>query len=271
MEFKENLTDYFKARSNGIVKILPFHVTQTKLPSDTLVSILDTMGNLSALAQGLHIPITSASSFGSSEYTIYMKVDGQNCIGFIKTGYKNLYIRDLYGGMVNIRPLCILDFYVHETCQREGHGKSLFDHVLKEENIEPHRLAYDRPSPKFLSFLRKYFNLREYYPQNNNFVVYSKYFEEEEEKNQVIKTELPPPPAMTGFMTNLYGKPSSSIASKQRRGSGVFSALGKEVVQGKNGFGSSNFSRSSTQNNFAPPLKNKRSGLVEHSQSNFHK
>ena len=69
-------------------------------------------------------------------------------------------------------PLCVLDFYVHENCQRQGVGKKLFDHMLKDQGVEPHVLAYDRPSSKLLSFLNKYFQLASYVPQNNNFVVF---------------------------------------------------------------------------------------------------
>ncbi|KAF4742693.1 Alpha-tubulin N-acetyltransferase 1, partial [Perkinsus olseni] len=36
--------------------------------------------------------------------------------------------------------------------------------------------AYDRPSPKLLSFLRKHYGLHKYMPQGNNFVVFSEYF-----------------------------------------------------------------------------------------------
>jgi alpha-tubulin N-acetyltransferase 1 len=32
--------------------------------------------------------------------------------------------------LVNIKPMCALDFYVHESCQRAGYGKQLFEHML---------------------------------------------------------------------------------------------------------------------------------------------
>mmetsp|Transcript_3029 Transcript_3029/g.2621 ORF Transcript_3029/g.2621 Transcript_3029/m.2621 type:complete len:94 (-) Transcript_3029:339-620(-) len=49
--------------------------------------------------------------------------------------------------------------------------------MLEVENIEPRKLAYDRPSHKFLSFLKKHYGLSNYIPQNNNFVVFSQYFD----------------------------------------------------------------------------------------------
>jgi alpha-tubulin N-acetyltransferase 1 len=44
-------------------------------------------------------------------------------IGFIKMGKKNLFIRDELGNIKEISPLCVLDFYVHESQQRNGYGK----------------------------------------------------------------------------------------------------------------------------------------------------
>lgn len=49
--------------------------------------------------------------------------------------------------------------------------------MLFKERTEPRKLAYDRPSPKLISFLRKHYNLVKYHPQNNNFVIYNQYFE----------------------------------------------------------------------------------------------
>ena len=56
----------------------------------------------------------------------------------------------------------MLDFYVHESCQRQGIGKALFERMLAKENAEPRKLAYDRPSAKLISFLAKHYNLKNY-------------------------------------------------------------------------------------------------------------
>ena len=34
-----------------------------------------------------------------------------------------------------VNPLCVLDFYVHESRQRTGCGKRLFEHMLKVCNM----------------------------------------------------------------------------------------------------------------------------------------
>ena len=67
-------------------------------------------------------------------------------------------------GMVNITPMCVLDFYVHESVQRRGIGLELMEAVLSSENIKASKMGYDRPSNKLLGFLRKHFGLSNYTP-----------------------------------------------------------------------------------------------------------
>ena len=75
--------------------------------------------------------------------------------------------------MKEMNPLCVLDIYTYEGCQRKGYGKEIYTAMIKAEKTEPRKLGYDRPSFKFLNFLKKYYNLEEYVPQNNNFVVFN--------------------------------------------------------------------------------------------------
>lgn len=130
--------------------------------------------------------------------------------------------------MINIRPLCILDFYVHESCQREGHGKDLYDIVLEDNKIEPKMIAIDRPSHKFLSFMKKHFNLYEYFPQTNNFVVFKEYFDAIQTENKEKRKQREEYSYNRDYY-NPYGT-SSVIGYKQRRGQGVFSALGSQML-----------------------------------------
>ena len=51
-------------------------------------------------------------------------------IGFIKVGKKCLFLLDHEGTQNEINPLCVLDFYVHESQQRQGCGLRLFKHML---------------------------------------------------------------------------------------------------------------------------------------------
>ena len=52
-------------------------------------------------------------------------------IGFIKVGKKRLFLLDHYGNQNELYPLCVLDFYVHESQQRKGCGLKLFSHMLE--------------------------------------------------------------------------------------------------------------------------------------------
>ena len=125
--------------------------------------ILDRMGNASAKAQQLPSIITTANKFYcTNDNKIFIRAQGNKCIGFLKTGKRNLFQRCGGGDIKEIKPLCVLDFYVHESIQRGGHGKALFELMLRDEGVSPAQLAYDRPSPKLLSFLAKHYGLKNY-------------------------------------------------------------------------------------------------------------
>ena len=101
--------------------------------SNPLDSIIDRMGHASSKAQKLPSVITTAGKFfNSGDNIIYMKAEGNKAIGFIKTGRRTLFQRLFSGDIKEIKPLCVLDFYVHESVQRGGQGKQLFDLMLKE-------------------------------------------------------------------------------------------------------------------------------------------
>ena len=139
-------------------------------------AVLDVFGQRSAKAQKLGAPITSfAKLSGASEQTLYMQHDGNKALGFIKVGKRRLFIHH-HGRMKEIVPLCVLDFYVHESTQRMGVGSKLFRFMLQDQRAHPSKLAYDRPSPKFIAFLRKYYSLTDFEKQNNNYVVFNQYF-----------------------------------------------------------------------------------------------
>eukprot|EP00033_Pygsuia_biforma_P001464 GCRY01001653.1.p1 GENE.GCRY01001653.1~~GCRY01001653.1.p1 ORF type:complete len:406 (+),score=61.22 GCRY01001653.1:227-1444(+) len=147
--------------------------------AEKLKFIIDTLGEKSAKAQGLPKPITTWQKLFSSSHSLYICSDcnKRQILGLIKVGVKKLFIRDSQGLNREIDPLCVLDFYVHETMQRTGVGSLLFEAMLKHEKARPDRLGYDRPSHKFLSFLKKHYNLSFYIPQMNNFVVFERYFD----------------------------------------------------------------------------------------------
>lgn len=143
-------------------------------------TIIDEMGAASSKAQKLPQIITSAERLLNSNHRLYLLRDlrapGCNVLGLIKVGEKKLFLHDEMSRMHEKTPLCVLDFYVHESCQRTGLGKLLFDYMTVVESVEPSELAIDRPSHKFLSFLGRHFGLNAPLEQANNFVVYRSFF-----------------------------------------------------------------------------------------------
>lgn len=141
------------------------------------VRVVDQMGAASASAQSLKAVITSALKFTHSHDRIYLHSSAPNRVnGLLRTGSKKLFIRDEMATIAEITPVCVLDFFVAESMQRQGVGKQLFEYMLGIEGQPPARFGYDRPSSKLLAFLGKHYALRNFVPQNNNFVVFRKYF-----------------------------------------------------------------------------------------------
>lgn len=138
--------------------------------------LLDAMGEGSRRAQGLGKAVTAGWQPLSSN-RIYVLYNHRLALGILKVGPKRLFVsQGEKEGLVEISPLCVLDFYVVEGHQRGGYGRQLFDSMLRSEVVEPQRLGYDRPSPKLIGFLRKHFGLVQYQPQANHFVVFDKYW-----------------------------------------------------------------------------------------------
>jgi len=152
-----------------------------------LCDVFDSMGKASAVAQGLKKPVTSGTPHLSGQ-RIYLLAESNLALGFLKVGPKRLFVAPPAGAneratsgvgdaLREINPVCALDFYVHESCQRGGFGRKIFDAMLEQEGLHPAKMAYDRPSPKLIGFLSKHFGLSRYRPQNNNYVVFDDYFQ----------------------------------------------------------------------------------------------
>ena len=90
--------------------------------------IIDTMGYLSSKvdlikAQGLKSIITSTNKMKYTDNKLFFCSQGNKVLGFLKIGNKKLFIRNDSGKIFEIYPICVLDFYVHESVQRCGIGK----------------------------------------------------------------------------------------------------------------------------------------------------
>ncbi|KAJ7383271.1 Alpha-tubulin N-acetyltransferase 1 [Desmophyllum pertusum] len=147
-----------------------------------LKTVIDKIGDASTRAQGLRAAITSAIKLQHSDHRLYiMKDPSANSglgavVGILKVGHKKLFLLDMQSVQYEVNPLCVLDFYIHESRQRTGCGKRIFEHMLKMEGRMVHQLAIDRPSHKFVSFLKKYYGLKNAIPQANNFVIHEHFF-----------------------------------------------------------------------------------------------
>jgi alpha-tubulin N-acetyltransferase 1 len=80
-----------------------------------MYDIIDKMGNSSAKAQALPAVITTASRLFTSDNRLYLRSEGNRVIGLLKVGVKKLFIRNESGNIKEISPLCVLDFYIHES------------------------------------------------------------------------------------------------------------------------------------------------------------
>ncbi|KAL8618413.1 hypothetical protein ACOMHN_050181 [Nucella lapillus] len=147
-----------------------------------LFDIVNKMGEASAKAQGLAGAITTGRRLETSDHHLYVIKDPKGSrskgavVGVLKMGRKRLFVYDRHGQQWEMNPLCVLDFYVHESRQRMGCGRRLFDFMLKMECLCPQHLAVDRPSHKFSSFLAKHYGLKTEIPQVNNFVIFEGFF-----------------------------------------------------------------------------------------------
>lgn len=186
MEFRFNCHPLFRQRivriNNSLLPtgFVAQHRREALDATAQISEIINFVGQLSAQAQGLSNPVTTSQKLRNSDHHIYLMFESNQkhglVVGILKVGRKSLYVFDQNGETVNVTAPCVLDFYVHESRQRGGLGRELFDHMLNEENIHPDEMAIDRPSEKLLGFLQKHYGLHKKIPQMNNFVVYEGFF-----------------------------------------------------------------------------------------------
>ncbi|XP_061122638.1 alpha-tubulin N-acetyltransferase 1 isoform X2 [Syngnathus typhle] len=176
------LTNCFQRGSPFWTRALSLNMRLRKDLQSHIATVVDKLGRASAKAQKLTTPVTSATKLQSQHHELYLMKDGESngecgvIVGFLKVGYKKLILLDRRGLHTEAEPLCVLDFFIAENLQRHGYGLELFQFMLQHKNIDPVLMAYDRPSPKLLSFLAKHYCLTQSVPQVNNFVVFDGFF-----------------------------------------------------------------------------------------------
>ena len=185
--FEEATIHEIHDRSYDIIVVTSESLRSVPVKKRSLVrTVLDTMGEGSAKAQKLPSVITTMGKVleANPPQYIYLCVDRTRVLGFLKFGKKHLFITNPNGKWLENDFDCLLDFYVHESCQRQGIGYLLFSNMLLHQELEPRSLAYDRPSSKLIPFLRRHCNLRSFTPQNNNYVVFDSYYKDNSPKSQ---------------------------------------------------------------------------------------
>ncbi|KAL0217044.1 hypothetical protein RCL1_007527 [Eukaryota sp. TZLM3-RCL] len=164
--------------------------TSSNIPTNNNYSLfsstVDDLGHQSAVAQSLPKPITLAIKLKHSSDTLFLFCDNSSALGFLKVGVRHLFLRK-EGLLVELDVICILDFFVQTNHQRRGIGLALFKHFLTKFNTSPESLAYDRPSPKLLAFLRKHYNQNHPRHQDNNYVIYPGFFQHNTPKSNKRK------------------------------------------------------------------------------------
>ncbi|XP_072176889.1 alpha-tubulin N-acetyltransferase 1-like [Diadema setosum] len=203
MNFPFNINHLFGERITVVDRNLRPYRTHSHGHADhqaNLQRVIDEMGKASSKAQGLNHVITTSHRLRFSDNRLYVMKDSEAnggnglVVGILKTGKKNLFVLDRHGNQTEMQPVCVLDFYVHESCQRKGYGKMLFTHMLQAEGVKPQHLAIDRPSHKFLSFLTKHYNLRATIAQVNNFVIFEGFFTNQPDSSYCRRRGIGKPP-----------------------------------------------------------------------------
>ncbi|CAM39112.1 conserved hypothetical protein [Leishmania braziliensis MHOM/BR/75/M2904] len=161
-----------------------------------LCRTIDILGARSQKTQGINAVLTSVARLRESNtFRLYLLTQNHRGVGILKMGVKKLFVtHPVTCGLVEVDPLCVLDFYVDESCQRQGYGKQLYAHMLDAEHVSrPELLAIDRPSDKLLGFMKKHYGLTAYTPQVNKFVVFHGFFGHTtvSERGKLLRTTSP--------------------------------------------------------------------------------
>ncbi len=152
---------------------------------------LDDLGRQSGIAQNLTGPITSIEKLlqNSDQCLITARDQAGHLVGYLKYGFKDLFFYNKKGKVTEFPSCtCLLDFYVSHKLQRNGVGLALFREFLARmdeqwassasasttgiERFGPEVVAYDRPSPKLISFMRKHYGLTQPDLQPNRYTIF---------------------------------------------------------------------------------------------------
>ncbi|XP_060873364.1 alpha-tubulin N-acetyltransferase 1-like [Metopolophium dirhodum] len=179
----------FNSLTNG--EVLKIDNTLTAMGYENNVDLrnkmgwmIDEMGKVSAMAQELRSPITSAELLINSDHVLYMMIEHNTSanfvvVGILKTGWKKLCLYNkAVGSCKETMVYCLMDFYVHESRQHKGYGKYLIDYMLQDMHLRAKNLAIENPTKNLLEFMWKHFQLSKLVNQGNYFIVYEEFFDD---------------------------------------------------------------------------------------------
>ncbi|CAI2351216.1 unnamed protein product [Caenorhabditis sp. 36 PRJEB53466] len=164
-----------------LVRLDPMRIKQLQDP--VVYEAIDNLAKLSAHCLQLRTPLTTCEKLINSDSTFYLswKYDEEEkvskLLGFAKVGRKKLFLYDSQMQTYEGEILCLLDFYVHFSAQRQGVGKHILDYMFAQEHAEPYQLALDNPSVTLLGFMSQKYGLTKPVWQNTNFVVFDELFQ----------------------------------------------------------------------------------------------
>jgi hypothetical protein len=148
---------------------------------------IDQIGALSAEDQGLKRPLTTYDKLLESEdeQVLYVnwaknseKPSSSVIYGILKVSHRKLYLNNAENVSFMTSPLSVLDFYVHPSVRKSGHGQSLFDFMLEDQQSTAAKCAFDKPSDSLLEFLEKRYGLTKPIWQTTRFVVFPNFFDD---------------------------------------------------------------------------------------------
>lgn len=182
-----------RVRSDLLPESFEGSVSECAVARKQMAWCIERIGELSAKAQRLHTSVTTIRKM-SEKNSIYLLAAVQEglVIGVLKVGLKDLYLFDEQSNLSSHRETpAILDFYVHESHQRRGLGKRLFEYMLADQGWSVGKCAVDRPSAMMRTFLAKHYQLVHTVPQANKFVLYKDFFSKESSDAQAERAYAP--------------------------------------------------------------------------------
>ncbi|KAA0192851.1 Alpha-tubulin N-acetyltransferase [Fasciolopsis buskii] len=220
MEFNFDIRRIFQSELTCLKSDMPiFRNGYASNVYTEIADVIDKMGEGSAKAQRLPQIVTNFRRFRNSNHKLFVLADlsENRILGILKSGRKHLFIHDKDGVCVETEPVCVLDFYVHESKQRQGCGRRLFDKMLQDECVSPRAIAIDSPSSKMLQFLRKHYGLNNPIFASNSYVIFPGFFEQQKTSGHIYRfnpTESQPI-AISEQHSSTASSPNSSVSVEQ--------------------------------------------------------